>query len=93
VVADQAFGEMLTCFFADVPGAANLRVLVLGRDDLNVIPDGAPTYVTQGARARLEGTTLRGRILPAGRTISPASARALLGYIVRSNIEALQRSP
>jgi GntR family transcriptional regulator len=93
VVADVAFGEMLQRFFADVPGSDNLHVLVLGRDDLSSIPDDAPTYVTQGARARLHGVSMRGRVLPAGRTISPASARALLGYIVRSNIEALQRAP
>ena len=91
VVADAEFGEMLRRFFADVPGSANLRILVLGRDDLDEIPDDAPTYLTQRARANLGGITIRGRVLPAARTISPASARALLGFIVRSNIEALQR--
>jgi GntR family transcriptional regulator len=93
VVADAEFGEMLRRFFADVPGSANLRILVLGRDDLGEIPDDAPTYVTQRARSNLGGTTIRGRVLPAARTISPASARELLGFIVRSNIEALQRGP
>jgi DNA-binding transcriptional regulator YhcF (GntR family) len=93
VVADAEFGEMLRRFFADVPGSANLRILVLGRDDLDEIPDDAPTYVTQRARASLGGITMRGRVLPAARTISPASARALLGFIVRSNIEALRRTP
>jgi GntR family transcriptional regulator len=93
VVADVEFSEMLRRFFADVPGSANLRILVLGRDDLDAIPDDAPTYVTQQARASLGGITIRGRVLPAARTISPASARELLGFIVRSNIEALQRAP
>ncbi|NUP54795.1 MAG: GntR family transcriptional regulator [Gemmatimonadaceae bacterium] len=91
VVADVEFGEMLRQFFAEVPGSSNLRILVLGRDDLEAIPDDAPTYVTQQARAQLGGITIRGRILPAARTISPASARALLEFVVRSNIEALQR--
>jgi DNA-binding transcriptional regulator YhcF (GntR family) len=93
VVADAEFGEILRRFFSDVPGSANLRILVLGRDDLGEIPDDAPTYVTQEARVRLGGITIRGRVLPAARTISPASARALLEFIVRSNIEALQRGP
>lgn len=89
VVADVAFGEMLRTFFADVPGSDNLRIVVLGRDDLGTIPDDAPTYVTHRARARLGGATIRGRVLPAARTISPASARALLEFIVRSNIDAM----
>jgi hypothetical protein len=92
VVADEAFGQMLARFFADVPGSSNLRVLVLGRDDLDPIPQDAPTYVTQRARGNLNGVALRGRLLPAARTISPSSARALLGYIVRANIEVLQRA-
>jgi hypothetical protein len=93
VVADAELGETLRRFFTDVPGSANLRILVLGRDDLEEIPDGAPTYITQGARASLAGLTIRGRILPAARTISPGSARELLGFVVRSNIEALKRGP
>ena len=92
VVADNDFAEMLRRFFADVPGSANLRIMVLGRDDLDAIPPDAPTYVTQRARAELGGVAIRGRVLPAARTISPESARELFGYIVRANIEALQRA-
>ena len=91
VVADVEFGEMLDRFFAGVAGAKNLTTLVVGRDDLSVIPQDAPTYVTQRARSRLNGIPIRGRVLPAARTISPASARELFGFMVRSNIEALQR--
>ena len=58
VVADTAFGEMLRRFFADVPGAKNLHILVLGRDDLDTIPDDAPTYVTQRVRATAEWAEL-----------------------------------
>ena len=49
--------------------------------------------MTQRARANLNGVVIRGRVLPAARTISPASARELFAYIVRANIEALQRAP
>ena len=91
VVADVDFGEMLQRFFAGASGAKNLKILVVGRDDLSVIPQDAPTYVTQRARSQLDGVPIRGRILPAARSISPASARELFGFMVRANIEALHR--
>ena len=91
VVASAAFEEMLRRFFAAVPGVENLRVLVLGRDDLTAIPPDAPTYVTQGARRELGTNPLPGRVLPAARTISSESARELFAFIVRSNIEAMTR--
>ena len=91
VVGDVDFGEMLQRFFAGAAGAKNLNILVVGRDDLSVIPQDAPTYVTQRARSQLAGVPIRGRVLPAARSISSASARELFGFMVRSNIEALHR--
>lgn len=91
IVASVEFEAMLRKFFAGVPGASNLHILVLGRDDLGTIPADAPTYVTQQARRDLGGTAIRGRILPAARTISAESAREIFGFIVRSNIEAMSR--
>ena len=95
VVATPEFGDMLRKFFAGVAGAdENLRILVLGRDDLSTIPDDAPTYVTQRAREGLGSMRMPGRILPAARTIAAESAREIFAFIVRSNIEALRhRSP
>ncbi|MDP9177303.1 MAG: GntR family transcriptional regulator [Gemmatimonadota bacterium] len=90
IVATSAFGDMIRSFFSGVPGVENLRVMVLGKDDLSAIPDDAPTYVTQGARAQLAGIKLPGRVLPAARTISTQTAREILDFIVRSNIEAMQ---
>lgn len=91
VVATPQFGEMLRRFFAAVPGVENLHVVVFGQDDLTVIPEGAPTYVTQHVRAQLAGVDIPGRILPAARTIAPSSAREILSFVVRSNLEALRR--
>lgn len=91
VVATVEFGEMLRRFYAHVPGIENLRLLVLGRDDLAAIEPDAPVYVTQHARAELGDTPIRGRILPAARTIAVESARALFTFIVRENIEAMAR--
>lgn len=92
VVSSVEFGEMLRRFYANVPGIENLHVVVLGRDDLQQIPAGAPTYVTQRVRAELVGATIPGRILPAARTIATESAREIFSFIVRSNIEAMSRS-
>ena len=91
VVASPEFGDMLRRFFADTPGVENLRVLVLGRDDLSAIPDGAPTYLTRRVRDTLGDARIPGRILPAARTISTPSAREILRFVVRSNVDALAR--
>ena len=92
VVASVEFGEMLRRFYAAVPGIENLHVVVHGRDDLQQIPAGAPTYVTQRVRAQLGDARIPGRILSATRTIAAASAREIFSFIVRSNIEAMSRS-
>lgn len=91
VVATAEFGEMLRRFYADLPGIENLQVLVYGQDDLTSIPEDAPTYVTQRVRTQLGGAPIRGRILPAARTISSESAREIFTFIVRSNVEAISR--
>lgn len=90
VVASAEFGAMLRKFFANVRGIENLNVLVHGKDDLSVIPDGAPTYVTGRVREALGKTPIRGRILPAARTISADSARAIFEFIVQRNLRAAQ---
>ena len=92
VVASEQFGEMLRRFFDGVPGVGNLRILVLGRDDLQQIPAGAPTYVTQRVRAELGDIRIPGRILPPARTIAAESAREIFTFIVRSNVEAMSRT-
>jgi hypothetical protein len=88
IVATQEFGDMLRGFFAAVKGVENLTILVHGRDDLSTIPEGAPVYVTHRVRAELDGEEIRGRLLPAARTISVASARAIFDYIVHANLRA-----
>ena len=89
VVGGTEFEEMLRTFFAGVQGAENLQIMVLGRDDMSIIPDGAPTYVTQHARDQLAGTPMRGRILPAARIIATESARALFDFIARANLDSM----
>jgi hypothetical protein len=76
--------------FDSVPGVENLRILVLGRDNPAEIPQGAPTYVTPIVREQLADARIRGRILPAARTIATESARTIYRFIVRANIEAMR---
>jgi DNA-binding transcriptional regulator YhcF (GntR family) len=91
IVASAKFGDMVRAFFASVKGIENMRMVVLGEDDLSAIPPDAPTYVTQSVRDELRGVRIPGRILPAVRTISTASAREIFRFIVESNIEAINR--
>ena len=91
VVVSPEFEAMLRRFFAGVAGVENLRVVVIGRDDLTTIPADAPTYVTRAARRALGDTPVRGRILPASRTISLDSAREIFAFIVRANVDAVTR--
>lgn len=93
IVATREFGAMLRHFFRDVRGADNLHILVHGEDDLSEIPDGAPTYVTHRVRQALGDTPIRGRVLPAARTISSASARLIFEFIVAANLAALRAVP
>ncbi len=93
IVATSAFGDMVRSFFSKVPGVENLRVLVFGKDDLSTIPNDAPTYITQGVRGQLGGMALPGRVLPAARTISTKTAREILEFMVRSNVEAMRTLP
>jgi DNA-binding transcriptional regulator YhcF (GntR family) len=90
IVATPEFGVMLKAFFAGVRGVENLRILVLGRDDLEQIPDGAPTYVTHRVREALGVRRIRGRLLPAARTISVESARQIFDFMVKANVRAMQ---
>ena len=89
VLSSPEHADAFRARFADMDEAGNIRIVVMGRDDLAVIPDGAPTYVADNVREKLGGTSIRGRILPAARTISAESARALFDFIVRANLDAM----
>jgi DNA-binding transcriptional regulator YhcF (GntR family) len=92
VATDVSFIALLRGFFANTPGAHNLRPVLLGRDSLSSIPAGATTYITQSARERLGDTPVPGRVVPPARVFSAESVRELLTFVVRKNWEALRRS-
>lgn len=89
VVRDERYVEVLTRFFASVPSSEQMHILVLGRDDLSTIPSGAPTYITRSARDVLGTARIAGRIIPAARLFSTDSAREIIEFIVRANLEAI----
>jgi hypothetical protein len=87
VVTDHRFVQTLRHFFADTPGVDNLHPIVLGRDSLDAIPEGAATYVTHSARALLGDAPVPGRLVPPARIFSEASAREILRIVVARNLE------
>lgn len=89
VVADWRFGRKLKQMFAGAPGGTNFRTLVIGCDDLAAIPETAPTYLTRLARQRADRTPLLDRVLPEARVFSAESARQVLSFVVRANLDAL----
>ncbi len=91
VVCDARFGYSVREFFSDTPGSANLRVVVLGRDDPSTIPGDATVYLTRAAREHLAGRLLPGRIVESARVFDAESVRAILDIVVRANLAALER--
>ena len=89
VLRDARFVAVLRDYLKAVPGAENIRPVVLGRDDPKQIPADAPVYVTRSARARLGNAAVPGRLVPPARIFSPDSAREILRIVVRLNLEEL----
>lgn len=87
LVGDERSVPALTQRFEELGCAMeNLRVLVVGRDDVAVIPADATVYVTRGAARALGQTVVPGRHLPPARGFAPATARALIDHVVRTNV-------
>lgn len=90
VCTDPRFVRAMGEIFRSSGDAGNARGIVLGADDVDSIPEGAPTYLTSRARAQLDGRPIAGRVVPTPRVFSLDSARQLLTFIVSSNMAALQ---
>jgi Transcriptional regulators len=90
IVGSAQFGALLKHAFAQVKGVDNLHILVHERDDLSVIPFGAAVYVTHRVREALEDTELNGVVLPPNRSITSASLRPILDFIVHANARATE---
>lgn len=88
VGTDPRFADKLRVLFREETAAANLRPLIVGRDRLEEIPDGAPVVLTPASRERLAGSGLLQRALPP-RGFSRESARQILSFVVRANVAAM----
>lgn len=89
IVADARFADKLPRIFESAANADNLKVLVVGRDDLSLIPESAPVYVMQAARGTFDANTTRGELMHSMRIFSPESARKILEFIVTANTAAM----
>jgi len=82
LVTDPRFGAKMRRLLASMPGSENFHALVVGQDDLDVIPSGTPTYVMRGAMARVEGTRHRGRVIAPLRIFAEPTTREILSCIL-----------
>lgn len=88
VGTDARVADRLRLMFDGAPDD-NLRVLLVGRDDVTSVPDGSPAYVLRSARERLGGVPPNLRPLATLRAFSHVTQRAILQLIVRANVAAL----
>ena len=93
IATDPRFEPKLRQILTPLGPVENLRVLLVGRDDLDAIPADAPTFVMSSASeylaARYGPHGGPGRPIHAPRSFSDATARELLEFIVRANMAAL----
>jgi DNA-binding transcriptional regulator YhcF (GntR family) len=93
VATDERYEEKLRRMLAPMAPIANLRTLLIGRDDVAQIPPNAPTFVMTSARKHMEshfGTAAgRGQPIHPARQFSDAAARELLSFLIRANGAAL----
>lgn len=89
VVTDERFGAVFESFIASRGNASKVTVLVVGSDDLAVIPADGVVYVTQSAREKLGDLKLNERILPSARVLSRESSHELTTFIVEENLAAV----
>lgn len=85
VVADPRFVRVARLALRDAAGGERIQFLVVGKDDLAVIPKDAPTYITEAARAKLNRHRLPGFVLPPARLLAEDCAREIIAVLVATN--------
>lgn len=85
---DPRFVPKLHALYRGTPGAANVRPVLLGRDDPLSIPEGAPAWIMRTASEALGGIPPHLNTLSTARIFSEATARELVSYLVRANLAA-----
>jgi DNA-binding transcriptional regulator YhcF (GntR family) len=92
LATDARFEAKLRQLYPDAP-AEHLRAMLVGRDDVAAIPEGAPAYVFRTARDLLGGVPSRIRPLSTLRAFSTDTQREVLRFILRANAAALATRP
>lgn len=82
LVVDPRFGAKMRRLIAPLARSENFHVLVVDRDDLRVIPPGAPTYVMHSALSRLDSNSHLGRQISPQRIFSEETSREILSRIL-----------
>lgn len=85
VAADPNFLAVVRGYLRTTVDLGNIKMLVVGRDDLGMIPLDAPTYVTEAARQMLGRTHVPGRLIPPTRLFAEDCVRAIIKFIVAAN--------
>jgi DNA-binding transcriptional regulator YhcF (GntR family) len=88
ICTDARFAAKLPRLFPE----AAVKPLVLERDPLDPITPDALVYATRRAAERLPPGWLGGRVMTMSRVFSADTARALLVFLVRRNLEAASTS-
>lgn len=88
VAKDPRFEPKFASMFSAIGDESPPRVLIAGRDDLSQIRPGQPTYVTIEARRALKTLPGRSGLVPAPRVFSEQSAREILSFVVKKNLES-----
>jgi DNA-binding transcriptional regulator YhcF (GntR family) len=93
IATDVRFERKARRMLSRVGPVSNLRVAIIGRDDLDAIPDDAPTFVMTSARAHLRARYGErggpGRPIHPPRQLSDDAARELLTFLLRMNMTTL----
>ena len=82
LTVDPRFGAKMRRLVAPMARSENFHVLIVGQDDLGVIPANAPTYVMRSALARLDAKRHAGREIPPQRIFSEESSREILSRML-----------
>ncbi len=89
VASDPRFRDAMRVVFDPAGIGANLRVVILGEDEVTSIPPHVPTYIMGRAHRQLGDSELARRLVPVRRVFSRDMGRELLSFIVRANIAAM----
>ncbi|MDQ6770741.1 MAG: GntR family transcriptional regulator [Gemmatimonadota bacterium] len=87
VATDPRFLDVVRNYLQGTVDLRNVRMFLVGRDDLTTIPPQAPTYVTEAARQKLGKSRIPGRLIPPPRLLAENSVRTLVAFIVKMNMQ------